>query len=154
MWSTNLASLSDYTKQCLRRAGWYEGRRVPIGSIEELLAGKGFPTSKAIIEFISEFDGLTFQYRTATDTIQRCVIDVTANASLEDAVEMTTAYSDALQCPLCPIGTSYLNLFMSTRGDVYGCFDDYIEHIGTSGADALEAICTSRRPISSFMDVG
>jgi hypothetical protein len=57
------------------------------------------------------------------------------------------AYAKALDAKLCPIGESdqrYLMLMMDDTGKVYGTYDDFCVLVGSSGADAIEGLCSGR----------
>jgi hypothetical protein len=63
------------------------------------------------------------------------------------------AYSKIVGSPLSVIGEAfrgYLLLMMDTPGRVFGGFDQVFLVIGTSGEDAIEALCSGRKlqPVS------
>ncbi len=64
------------------------------------------------------------------------------------------AYSKIVGSPLSPIGEAsggYLKLMIDERGRIFGGYDQVLLAIGTSGEDAVEALCSGRklRPVSS-----
>jgi hypothetical protein len=50
--------ISEESKSLLRKAGWYEGRRVDVSGIKSLLETHGFVVSQVANDFLSEFHGL------------------------------------------------------------------------------------------------
>ena len=56
-------------------------------------------------------------------------------------------YSHRVGKKLCSVGEAsdaYMILAMSSDGEVFGGFDDFLCYIGNSGDDAIEALCSGR----------
>ena len=66
-----------------------------------------------------------------------------------DSLWVTQDYANRIgKTQFCAIGAAYthhLLLFMDDMGSVYGGFDDFLCFIGSSGGDAIEAICSNRQ---------
>ena len=55
------------------------------------------------------------------------------------------AYAKVTGKELCPIGEAargYLTLMMDETGEVHASYDDFFGLVGSSGADAIEALCS------------
>jgi hypothetical protein len=50
---------------------------------------------------------------------------------------------------VCPVGEAFhdhMVLCMDGRGAVYGGYDSFLCRVGSSGEDAIEALCSGRTP--------
>ena len=52
--------IEERVYEVLRKAGWYEGRRIDISDFNEEMKRRGFLLSQAQLDFLSEFCGIGF----------------------------------------------------------------------------------------------
>ena len=50
-----METMSQYTKDILRRSGWFEGRKIDVEPIVKLLNERGFDVFPIVISFIEEY---------------------------------------------------------------------------------------------------
>lgn len=139
---------SKKTTECLNRSGWQPNRTFDATSLVESLRAAGFDVHEAAADFLTEFGNLCIKYPHAKV------------ASMEDEMHFdplivithitpaaVNAYAKVLGRKLTPIGEAargYLMLMMDQEGKVYASYDDFFALVGSSGADAIEGLCSGR----------
>ena len=141
---------SATTTECLTNAGWRPGRHTPVPvDTEAELAADGHELLASAHAFLTEFGGLTVihPHFRVVDTLDNFVIDPLLAASGTDPAWVRDYERRTRESALTPIGEAsrgYLIMCMGPAGAVYGGYDDVLLKLGTSGDDALEALCTGR----------
>lgn len=83
--------IKDRVFDVLRKAGWYEGRRVDVSSFSNEMKSRGITLSQAQLDFLSEFGGIHFscgneycKFLSASDILNDCdfALDDDGNYSL------------------------------------------------------------------------
>jgi hypothetical protein len=139
---------SPKTRTVLEQAGWHKGYTAATADAEEALRSAGYPVPAVVQKFLKEFGGLHLRCPHAglpTET-EECHFDA------KEAVAMASPgwireYSERVGAPLAVIGEAangYMILTMDPSGRVYAGYDDILRYVGSSGADAAEALCTGR----------
>jgi hypothetical protein len=140
-------SFSSSTLAYLTQAGWKASRQVWTIKYRACLGGEGYAWFPAVASFLAEFGDLLITFKRkdgSTDTISLDACEASAGVSsiwvLEEYPKRTG------QARFCVIGRAYSNhllLFMDEAGRVYGGYDEYLCFIGSSGAQAIEVICSN-----------
>jgi len=141
-------SFSKHTRQLLIQAGWTEDRWFNPRPYELLLQEKGFPVFPVLSQFLARFGGLSFRNLAAVPPAAEDWHFRVEDALLHAFPNNIAAYSKIVGSPLTPIGEAfrgYLLLMMDERVRVFGGFDQVFLVIGTSGEDAIEALCNGRK---------
>ncbi len=143
-----MLTFSATTHALLRRAGWSETRRVDTGPYVAALRTEGYPVHPIVVEFLERFGSLTVvhPHHKVRNSDDRFHFDVARAVSRADP-ENVEVDSERVGTPLCVIGEAYcgyMALLMDSAGKVYASLDDLLIHIGDSGPDAIEALCTGR----------
>ncbi|MCC5618654.1 SUKH-3 domain-containing protein [Nostoc sp. CHAB 5836] len=144
-----MAVFSAETRAVLQQAGWSEDRKVDTSEYEKCLKLEGYPDHAVVVDFLARFGGLRVIYphpRVPQTTDEFCINPMVAAAHicLERVKE---DYDQRLGAPLCVIGEAFdyhMTLMMDSNGKVYAGYDDTLIHVGDSGIDAIEAICSGR----------
>jgi len=160
---------SQKTINDLHHAGWYEGRKCkPFSEYKRLLNQENFELSETIEQFLKSFGGLSIKYSNdvfeqffrsfgplfvknlhtkARDATGDFHFDVVKAVHRVDPLWVLVDYSKRVGEPLCIIGEAFrrdMVLSMSHTGKVYAGADDFLVYVGTSGEEAIEALCTGR----------
>lgn len=140
---------SELTKQCLLKTGWHPGRNVSLPEeIEAELRAAGHVLLPSARAFLAEFGGLTIVHPHArTQTSDRFVIDALLAANGRDPGWVREYERRTGESALTPVGEAargYLIMCMGPGGHVYGGYDNFLIHLGTSGDDAIEGLCIGR----------
>ncbi|MGI4759080.1 MAG: SUKH-3 domain-containing protein [Janthinobacterium lividum] len=143
-------SFSPLALECLNKAGWHDGRKMPLVQYlkyRACLPNEGYPWFPAVADFLEEFGGLAigFSRREYIETMKPDACN--ASDSFDNWWIMQNYTQRIGQVKICPIGTVYgdhLLLFIDDAGNVYGGFDDFLCFIGSNGVDAIEALCSNR----------
>jgi SUKH-3 immunity protein len=148
-----IMSFSEQTRELLIQAGWTEDRWIDPGPYELLLKEKGFPVFPALSEFLARFGGLSFRNPAAVPPAAEDWHFRVKDALRHAFPNNIAAYSKIVGSPLSVIGEAfrgYLLLMMDARGRIFGGFDEVFLLMGTSGEDAIEALCSGRKlqPVS------
>ena len=135
--------------QCLLEAGWRPGRNVPVPEEAEAeLRADGHALLPSARAFLAEFGGLTVIHPHArTAGPDRFVIDALLAVRGRDSDWVREYERRSGEPALTPVGEAargYLIMCMGSGGYVYGGYDDFLVRLGTSGDDAIEALCTGR----------
>jgi SUKH-3 immunity protein of toxin-antitoxin system len=143
-----MRNFSQQTAECLNRSGWRSDRAVDTTTYVESLNAAGFVVHEAAADFLKEYGGLRIQYPHAK------VADIEDEMHFDPLTVIrhitpshVNTYSRVLSRQLCPIGEAargYLTLMMDERGEVYASYDDFFAWVGSSGAEAIEALCSGR----------
>ncbi|MEH2293027.1 SUKH-3 domain-containing protein [Nostoc sp.] len=144
-----MAVFSAETRAVLQQAGWSENRKVDTSEYEKCLKFEGYPVHAIVVDFLARFGGLQVIYphaRVPQTTDEFCINPMVAAAHiyLEWVKE---DYDERLGAPLCVIGEAFdyhMTLMMDSNGKVYAGYDDILIHVGDSGIDAIEALCSGR----------
>jgi hypothetical protein len=147
-----MAGFSPATLSYLTKAGWYAGRKVSLIKYRAYLDGEGYAWFPAVATFLEEFGELRikFERRKQFETLDLTACEASDNF---DSQWVKKDYAQRIgRTQFCVIGQAYgahLLLFMDDTGQVYGGFDDFLCVIGSSGQNAIEAIC-SNRPVNEI----
>jgi hypothetical protein len=141
---------STETLVLLHNAGWKEGRYVEIKNYEEVLNNEGFSIHDCVKNLLKEFANLTVIHPHAKVSNEKDYFhfDVSKAVKGRDPYWVKEDYRVRVGKNLCIIGEAfrgYMVLSMSDDGNVYAGFDDILVHVGISGDDAIEALCTGRK---------
>ncbi len=140
---------STDTESLLRKAGWQEGRKIDTTGYEQVLREEGFEIPACVIALLQEFGGLRIVHPHAK-------VPGKTDDFIFEAVKATVEhrggwakgnYSHRVGKKLCSVGeacNAHMILVMSSDGEVFGGFDDFLCYIGSSGDDAIEALCSGR----------
>jgi len=108
------------------------------------LLNEGYPWFPAVAEFLEEFGGLTIRFG-RREQVEVLKLDACKAAEDRWFPDYYAPIIDRAQ--LCAIGlvyTDHLLLFMDDAGNVYGGYDEFLYFVGSSGTDAIEALCSNR----------
>jgi hypothetical protein len=138
---------SSSTLEYLVKAGWYEGRKMPLVQwlqYRACLLNEGYAWFPAVADFLEEFGGLTigFGRRERMETLKLDAFKAAQNRWFPDYYALRIGKTQ-----FCVIGllyTDHLLLFMDDTGNVYGGFDEFLCFVGNNGADAIEALCSNK----------
>ena len=141
-------SFSKQTLDLLYEAGWKEDRHFDTTEYERLLKTHGHPVFPVVHDFLQSFGGLKIHHphlyvEGVWEEMDLSISEYTAEVRIYNASDL----AEDIGTPVCLIGNFYnrmMCLFMSASGYVYGDSDYYFQ-VGTSGPDAIEAICTNRK---------
>jgi hypothetical protein len=143
-----MTEFSGRTKRCLEQSGWTLDRSIDITSFTQILEGEGYHVSKAVKDFLTSFGGLRVEHPHAKapesmDFFTLNPIEATAGICRE----RVETYEERTCKQLCVIGEAfrgYMTLMMSDDGMVYAAYDDLMVRVGSSGKDAIDALCNGR----------
>lgn len=143
-----MEDVSKRMSECLNRSGWYPNRTIDATTFVVSLNSAGFVVHKAAEDFLTEYGGLRIKYPHAK------VTDMEDEMHFDPLIVIThitaaavNEYAKVLDRKLCPIGEAargYLTLMMDETGKVYGSYDEFFASIGSSGADAIDGLCSGR----------
>ena len=139
-------NFSKQTSECLSRSGWHPNRTLDTTTFVGSLIAAGFVVHEAAADFLKEFGGLCIKYPHAkvADLEDEMHFDaLIVSAHITPAA--VNAYAKVLGRKLTPIGEAdrgYLTLMMDDEGKVYASYDDFFALVGSSGADAIEGLCS------------
>lgn len=142
-----MSEFSENTLTILRRAGWTEDRSIDTTAFEQQLRDGGYDILPTALEFLSRFGNLVIEYP------NHIVPSHMSGASFDllDVLETTSpdelrVYSKILDAPVTVVGMTRDNelLLMSDQGHVFDVFDAWMVEVGSSGEDAIEALCSGR----------
>ena len=141
-------NFSKRTAECLNRSGWYPNRSLDVTTFVEALNAAGFVVHEAAADFLREYVGLYIKYPHAKVVDMEDEMHFDLSIVIRHITPATVnAYAKVLDTKICPIGEAargYLMLMMDHTGKVYGSYDNFFALIGSSGADAIEALCSGR----------
>jgi hypothetical protein len=142
-----LSIFSKSTLAILHSAGWSEEYRHDTTEDERLLKEEGYPIFPVILEFLKRFGGIHFRYphrvNYGTEFASFGAVAAVASTFFEN-VQIDV---EELGVPLCLVGICYSGnmwVMMDEEGYVYTDYGSEMFLLGTSGEDAIEALCTKR----------
>jgi hypothetical protein len=139
---------SEVTHAILHDAGWSEDYRHDTTPDAKLLKQAGYPVFPVVIEFLSRFGGIRFNYpHPIMSGYEEYALFKVAEGSAYFLLEHVALDAEYLGRPLCLIGECYSGnmwMMMDEEGCVYTDYGSEMFFIGTSGEDAIEALCTRR----------
>lgn len=147
-----MISFTPSTSAYLTKAGWYVGRTVSLPKFRAYLMGEGYAWFPAVATFLAEFGDLRirFERNGLSETLNLFACEASASF---DSLWVVEDYAQRIgRAQFCVIGkvyTGHLLLFMDDTGQVYGGFDDFLCFIGSTGVEAIEALC-SNRPVQQI----
>lgn len=146
-------AFSNATRTILYDAGWSEDYRHDTAEDERLLKQAGYPVFPVILEFLSCFGGIRFYYpHRIMSSYEEYASFKIVEADAHTLLEYVALSAEDLGRPLCLIGecnSGDMWMMMDEEGYVYEDYGSQMFLLGTSGADAIEALCT-RRP---YLDI-
>ena len=138
---------SETTLNELFKAGWTPERQIDTKEYERLLRDKGYVVHPVVVDFLRSFGGLKMMHENGFGVDDRDLFHFNIKLALSETCnENVQADAELVGFPLCLIGEMFsgdLWLTMDATGKVYAS-DLSIRLVGDSGADAIEAICTTR----------
>ena len=139
--------LSTKIQNLLRKDGWYPDRKIDISHFEHILNDdNGYEINQFSKKFLINFGNLTVHhdsYRGDSNDYSIFSPDL-AIANLPYAKE---EYINIANSSLCPVGVGYsehLTYFLSPKGEMFGGFESYFCHIGSSLEEAFDNIFFKR----------
>lgn len=145
-----MSNFSKKTLDLLRHAGWKEDwKAAHLNEYQQILTDEGFELSDTVTQFLTRFGGLLVEHPHAQlpEETEHFHFEVIKAVEGIDPDWVKEDYSERVGKPLCIIGEAfnrYMVLAMSPDGQVYAGFDGTLVHVGQSGEDAIEALCTGR----------
>jgi hypothetical protein len=147
-----MTAFSLTTLSHLTHAGWSVERTVSLLKFRAYLTGEGYAWFPAVAAFLAEFGDLRIRFK-RHGLSELLSLDACEASASFDVLWVLEEYAQRIgRARFCVIGevyTGHLLLFMDDMGRVYGGFDDFLCLIGSSGVDAIEAIC-SNRPVQEI----
>lgn len=142
---------SEKTVECLRDAGWEQGRSVDIEDFKKTLDGEECESFDEVDEFLTEFGGLKVHHphHKVSGTDDYFIIDPAGACEDFDPLWVTDDYSERTGEVLCPIGEAHrghMVLAMGETGAVYAGYEDILHKVADSGAEAIENLCCGYDP--------
>jgi SUKH-3 immunity protein len=120
----------------------------------EYLRSEGYRVFATVERFLSVFYGLTISYPHYRDptVVDRMHFDAIV-AARDVFPEHVASWEKLVGQGLCPIGEAFrenMTLVMSDAGVVYAGRDAVLLRVGSSGEDAIEALCAGEelRPLT------
>jgi hypothetical protein len=151
-----MADFSPATISYLTKAGWYAGRKVSFIKYRAYLAGEGYSWFPKVATFLEEYGDLQILFRREDGKLDALNFDACAAGAVFDLLWIKENYAQRIgRTNFCVIGKAYsshLILFMDESGQVYGCFDDYLCFIASSGVEAITVIC-SNQPVREIPEI-
>lgn len=143
-----MTELSTRTAECLNQSGWNRNRAIDTSGFEASLRAAGFVVLGAAVNFLKEYGGLriTYPHAKVKDMRDEMHFDPSIVVRHIQPIDVD-AYSKVLGKELCPIGEAsrgYLILMMDQTGQVYASYDDFFAKVGSSGIEAIDALCSGR----------
>ncbi|MBF2005505.1 MAG: SUKH-3 domain-containing protein [Chlorogloeopsis fritschii C42_A2020_084] len=143
-----MAVFSEETRALLQQAGWSEDRYVDTSEYEKSLKSEGYPLHEVVLDFLKHFGGLrvVHPHHRVKDEKDEFYINPTV-AVADIGSGWVKEYSERVGAPLCVIGEAFsyhMTLVMDSDGRVFAGYDDTLIHVGNSGTDAIEALCSGR----------
>src|SRR5688572_9509946 len=114
---------SEHTSSCLRRAGWFPGRRIDIADYLPALEIRACASDAAVVPFLTEFGGLTVVFPHRLVASRQEDFRINPWYALH---ELDDTYDQLAGQRLCPVGDyyhGYLALMMSGEGRVFAGMD-------------------------------
>ena len=145
-----MSRFSTDTESLLRKAGWQEGRIIDTTEYEQVLREEGFEIQTCVIALLQEFGGLRIvpPHAKVPEKTDDFIFEAVKATYQSLAHWVKGNYSDRVGKKLCSVGeasNAHMILAMSSDGEVFGGFDDFLCYIGSSGDDAIEALCSGRK---------
>jgi hypothetical protein len=137
--------------EILGGAGWFDGRHVSVEAALSAWRADGHTPSYAAIDFVAEFNGLSFAYprSAAVGGMDNCSLDaIAATGAIFSSV--VREYEGRTGETLCPVGqaaSGHITLLVGNSGRVYGGYDRFLAAYGENGRTAIVAIYDRIRPV-------
>lgn len=132
------------TLTVLKNGGWFPGRNIDQSQIEQKIKNNGYYAFKAVLDFLSEFEGLSFKFlNRKNNRPDDFNFKLDRVLEIEVPEKLVEDYMPRTNEKLCVIGTccrEHFVLMLSDTGKMYGAYDDYLVLFGESTASALNAI--------------
>lgn len=144
-----MTTFSTATIALLHQAGWSEDRCVDTSEYEKCLKSEGYPIHAVVLDFLKSFGGLRLVYPhyRVPETNDEFWIDPIIAAADIYIERISEDYNERVGAKLCVIGEAFsrhMTVMMAPDGRVYAGYDDTLIHVGNSGTDAIEALCSGR----------
>lgn len=146
--------LSERTTALLQQAGWSPTRQVDTGVYERALAAEGYPVHQRVKAFLSAYAPLRIfaPVEGSRTEAREILIDPLLAMEAVYVERVAEDYSPRVGQALCVVGQYHdgnVVLLMDAEGGVYGGYDETLLHLGETGEQALEAMCSG----GSFSEV-
>ncbi|WP_428939452.1 SUKH-3 domain-containing protein [Fontivita pretiosa] len=136
-----MGRFSDYTYECLKRAGWYEGRRVDVEPFAEQIRLQGFEIMPRVADCLAEFGGLIIKFENQSDNpLKRGSWDELRFEPRYADME-AEEYERIIGPRIAPIGDCgrhHASMIMTESGAVFSAFDDNVTLMGDTVDAAIE----------------
>ena len=137
------AILSRAARLALDNAGYSSERTIDVGPFARAYQKEGFTASPSVWRFLESYGGLRFSLPHPKHPTVTLAFDFdpvrAASSTYPEKVDDLAARAGA---PLCPIGQALGGvLLMDSSGAVYSALDEWFVKLGSSGEEAIEALC-------------
>lgn len=142
---------SPKTLTALKRAGWNEDRQVDTSEYIEFLQARGVPVHRPAIRLWECFGGLRVVHPHSRVPEAEDYFEINPiQATRRTDVRNLRRFSERVETPLCIIGEAFrgnMVLLMDPTGRVYAGLDKLLKLVGSSGEEAIEALCSGQKLI-------
>lgn len=137
--------------EILEDSGWFNGRHISVEAAILAWRAGGHTPTVAAIDFVAEFDGISFAYPRSVSVggMDNCSLDAIA-ATRAIFSSVVREYEVRVSETLCPVGraaSAHITLLVGNSGRVYGGYDRFLAVYGEDGHDAIIAIYDRTRPL-------
>jgi SUKH-3 immunity protein len=121
--------------------GWTPAWHAGTEFAKAAWASRGFGYSDSALNFVTQFDGLSFEYprHPLVGGTDECVLDA-VRAAGAISLGRVQEYEDRIQKQLTPVGlagSNHVLLMIAVSGEMLGGYDDFLAIYGDSGKRAL-----------------
>jgi hypothetical protein len=142
-------AFSSTALRALTCAGWFPGRSADTRAYERALEEDGYEVFPVVLEFLSEFGGLSIVHERLSGKQDTPCFD--AKIAAESVFpEQVAAYSSQVDASLCVVGEYCWRLYtimMDQDGRSYGGVDQNLDYLGGTGVQAIENIISGENII-------
>ncbi|PEJ66356.1 hypothetical protein CN680_28235 [Bacillus pseudomycoides] len=130
--------ISNKTIEELKKAGWYEGRKIDISENVKFLEERGFEVFESAKKFMEEFGELRINVETIRPDGSKTISEHTTCIKEVIGVLDSSCFGleDFIDDKVIPVGSLYnfeIDLYISESGKIF-------ESTGWAGENALEAL--------------
>ena len=145
---------SAVTVTALHAAGWTENRHFDTAHYEELLHEEGYTTFPAVLTFLNKYGGLEIAFPMwrfpGYKDFFHFEVDKILPRIFTSTIDLYAEDIGTLLCPIGDVSDGSATMVMDPSGAVYLAVEG-LHDLGTSGEDAIEALCTNR-PVKGLAD--
>ncbi|WP_433391397.1 SUKH-3 domain-containing protein [Micromonospora sp. KLBMP9576] len=131
--------------------GWSPDRQVDLEPVISVWTARGHAPSAAAVDFVNQFDGMTFEYprHVAVGGSHECVLDAVRATGAANPSRVHD-YERRVGQRLAPVGLAASNhvvLMVAPSGQVFGGYDDFLALYGEDGKAAIWRIFHQVSPV-------